>query len=67
VPGAGRGGADSLNEVTIDLLEAQLVTGIALQDRASSSAQWPTLVEIETSRDGTMWHCEGRFGQQRVS
>eukprot|EP01048_Picozoa_sp_COSAG05_P004097 COSAG05_NODE_209_length_14039_cov_138.574892_7_plen_180_part_00 len=48
------------NEITIDLLEAQLITGVALQGRASC-AQWPTLVEIETSRDGTTWHREGNF------
>ena len=60
----GKKDASAANEVTIDLLEAQLVTGVALRGRGTythGQMQWPTLVEIETSRDGTTWHREGRF------
>ena len=58
----GKKDASAANEVTIDLLEAQLVTGVALRGRGTcGQLQWPTLVEIETSRDGTTWHREGRF------
>ena len=65
--GAWSGEQGGHNEVTIDLLEAQLVTGIALQGRNPSAAahqghsQWPTQVAVQTSRDGVTWHPEGSF------
>ena len=54
---ARKGGA---NEVTIDLLEPRLVTGIALQGRAESD-QFATRVELHTSINGTAWTREGVY------
>ena len=54
---ARNGGA---NEVTIDLVEPRLVTGIALQGRAEAN-QFATCVELQTSTNGTTWTREGRY------
>ena len=54
---ARNGGA---NEVTIDLLEPRLVTGIALQGRAECD-QFATRVELHTSTNGTTWTREGAY------